>query len=210
MAKFNSYMLGRVVNSLGNVTTCVLRGENIARAKIMSRKDNPTPEILEQRAKMGLLIQLSRRLLPVVRLGFVGIGNGTTSNAFVQMNLKSVEVSGDYVATLDYTVMKVSSGILYSPDVTVSFDSEGNSFTFTQGTLEEESGFEMASDKMYGVLFESELLQVRVVALKTRGEGGNTMTNLPRGWTKENVHAYCFATSKNGKIVSDSTYLTIE
>ena len=210
MAKFNSYMLGRVVKSLGNVTTCVLRGENIARAKIMTRKDNPTPEILTQRAKMGLLIRLSQRLLPVVRLGFVGIGGGTTGNAFVQANLKSVEVSGDYVATLDYTVMKVSSGILYSPDVTVSFDSEGNSFTFTQGTLEEESGFEMASDKVYGVLFESELLQVRVVALKTRGEGGNTMTNLPRGWTKENVHAYCFATSKNGKIVSDSTYLTIE
>ncbi len=209
MAKFNSYMLGRVVKSLGNVTTCVLRGENIARAKIMTRKDNPTPEILTQRARMGLLIRLSRRLLPVVRLGFVGIGGGTTGNAFVQANLKSVEVSGDYVATLDYTVMKVSSGVLYSPDVTVAFDAEGGMYTFTQGTLEEESAFEMASDVVYGALFESELLQVRVVKLKTRGEGGNTSAKLPRGWTEENVHVYGFAVAKNGKMASDSLYLTI-
>lgn len=209
MAKFNSYMFGRVVNSFGNVTACVLRGDNIARAKIMSRKDNPTPEVLTQRAKMGLLIRLSQRLLPVVQLGFAGVGRGTTSNAFVARNMGAVEVSEDYAATMDYTRMRVASGMLSSPDVTLAFDEESGTYTFTQGTLEGENGYELSSDRVYGVLLESELQQVRLVTLKNRGDGGVTNAKLPRLWTSGNVQAYAFAVSKNGRQMSDSIFLTI-
>ena len=69
MAKFDSYLLGKVTNSVGNVTMCYTNKQNIAKAKIFSRKDKPTPEILDQRAKMKVLVQLSRRLLPVIRKG---------------------------------------------------------------------------------------------------------------------------------------------
>ena len=92
MAKFNSYLLGKVKKSVGNVTMCYTNKQNIAKAKIFSRKDNPTPEMLDQRAKMKVLVQLSRRLIPVIRKGFVGMGNGTTSNAFVKVNQAAVEV----------------------------------------------------------------------------------------------------------------------
>ena len=61
MAKFDSYLLGKVTNSVGNVTMCYTNKQNIAKAKIFSRKDKPTPEILDQRAKMKVLVQLSRR-----------------------------------------------------------------------------------------------------------------------------------------------------
>ena len=87
MAKFNSYLLGKVTKSVGNVTMCYMNKQNIARAKIFSRKDKPTSEMLDQRARMKVLIELSRFLLPVVQKGFVGIGNGTTSNAFVAKNI---------------------------------------------------------------------------------------------------------------------------
>ena len=76
MAKFNSYLLGKVKKSVGNVTMCYTNKQNIAKAKIFSRRDNPTPEMLDQRAKMKVLVQLSRRLIPVIRKGFVGMGNG--------------------------------------------------------------------------------------------------------------------------------------
>ena len=82
MAEFNSYLLGKARKSVGNITLCYTRGKNIAKAKVFSRKDNPTPEVLAQRAKMKALVQLSRQLLPVIRKGFVGIGKGSAANAF--------------------------------------------------------------------------------------------------------------------------------
>ncbi len=51
MAEFNSYLLGKARKSVGNITLCYTRGKNIAKAKVFSRKDNPTPEILAQQGK---------------------------------------------------------------------------------------------------------------------------------------------------------------
>ena len=85
MAEFNSYLLGKARKSVGNITLCYTRGKNIAKAKVFSRKDNPTPEILAQRARMKALVQLSRQLLPVIRKGFAGIGKGSAANAFVKV-----------------------------------------------------------------------------------------------------------------------------
>ena len=90
MAKFNSYLLGKVRKSVGNITTCIFNKENIAKAKIFSRKDVKTPEILAE-----------------------------------------------------------------------------------------------------------------------RGENGNTSVSLPEDWDPAKVHAYCFATSKNGRMASDSRHLAI-
>ena len=83
MAEFNSYLLGKARKSVGNITLCYTRGKNIAKAKVFSRKDNPTPEILAQRARMKALVQLSRQLLPVIRKGFVGIGKGSYLGEYV-------------------------------------------------------------------------------------------------------------------------------
>ena len=56
MAEFNSYLLGKVTKSVGNITLVYTKRKNIAKAKVFKRKDNPTPEILEQRAKMKTLV----------------------------------------------------------------------------------------------------------------------------------------------------------
>ena len=121
MAKFNSYLLGKVKKSVGNVTMCYTNKQNIAKAKIFSRRDNPTPEILDQRAKMKVLVQLSRRLIPVIRKGFVGMGNGTTSNAFMKVNQAAVEVDEKHVATIVFDRLKMAEGLLYTPNVTVTY-----------------------------------------------------------------------------------------
>lgn len=67
MAKFDSYLLGKVTKTLGNVTMCYMNKQNIARARIFSRKDKPTSEMLDQRPAWKVLIELSRFLLPVVQ-----------------------------------------------------------------------------------------------------------------------------------------------
>ena len=209
MAKFNSYLLGKVKKSVGNVTMCYMNKQNIARARIFSRKDKPTSEMLDQRARMKVLIELSRFLLPVVQKGFVGIGNGTTSNAFVAKNMKAVDVDEKHVATIVFDQLKMATGLLYTPKVTVTYASESKMYSFEQEMQEEEEGYALADDKVYGVLLETVLNRAKIVPLRDRGENGNTSYALPEDWDEANVKVYCFATLKNGSAASDSRYLTV-
>ena len=210
MAKFNSYLLGKVKKSVGNVTMCYTNKQNIAKAKIFSRKDNPTPEMLDQRAKMKVLVQLSRRLIPVIRKGFVGMGNGTTSNAFVKANQAAVEVDEKHVATIDYERLKMATGVQDVPEVSVTYSAENKMYSFEQEMQTEENGFALVDDRVYAVVFESVLMRVKLISLRSRGENGNTSVALPKNWNHANVKIYCFATSKNGKSISPSQYLTVE
>ena len=163
MAEFNSYLLGKVTKSVGNITLVYTKRKNIAKAKVFKRKDNPTPEILEQRAKMKTLVQFGRRILPVVRKGFAGVGRGTAFNAFVALNMDKVSFGAGSVATIDYGRRLLASG----------------------------------------------LQRVRIVALNNRGVAGETEYALPEEWEASKVEAYCFATSPNGRMVSDSMHLTV-
>ena len=163
MAEFNSYLLGKVTKSVGNITLVYTKRKNIAKAKVFKRKDNPTPEILEQRAKMKTLVQFCRRILPVVRKGFAGVGRSTAFNAFVALNMDKVSFGAGSVATIDYGRLLLASG----------------------------------------------LQRVRIVALNNRGVAGETEYALPEEWEASKVEAYCFATSPNGRMVSDSMHLTV-
>ena len=209
MAKFNSYLLGKVKKSVGNVTMCYMNKQNIARARIFSRKDKPTSDVLDQRARMKVLIELSRFLLPVVQKGFVGIGNGPTSNSFVAKNMKSVDVDEMHTATVDYERLKVAMGLQDIPEVSVSYSSESKMYSFEQEMQEEEEGDALADDKVYGVLLETVLNRAKIVPLRDRGENGNTSYALPEDWDEANVKVYCFATLRNGSAASDSRYLTV-
>lgn len=163
MAEFNSYFVCKVTKSVGNITLVYTKRKNIAKAKVFKRKDNPTPEILEQRAKMKTLVQFGRRILPVVRKGFAGVGRGTAFNAFVALNMDKVSFGAGSVATIDYGRLLLASG----------------------------------------------LQRVRIVALNNRGVAGETEYALPEEWEASKVEAYCFATSPNGRMVSDSMHLTV-
>ena len=163
MAEFNSYLLGKVTKSVGNITLVYTKRKNIAKAKVFKRKDNPTPEILEQRAKMKTLVQFGRRILPVVRKGFAGVGRGTAFNAFVALNMDKVSFGAGSVATIDYGRLLLASG----------------------------------------------LQRVRIVALNNRGVAGETEYALPEEWEASKVEAYCFATSLNGRMVSDLSLIHI-
>mgnify|MGYP006874102113 CR=1 FL=1 len=208
MAEFNSYLLGKARKSVGNITLCYTRCKNIAKAKVFARKDNPTPEILAQRARMKVLVQLSRSLLPVVQKGFIGIGKGSTSNAFVAKNMKAVMVDEKNEATINFEQLLVAAGIINPPKVTVTYSEENKKFLFEQEEQEEEDGFALADDQVYGVLYETERERARLVTLRPRGESGSTSYVLPDEWDGTKVKVYCFAVLKNGKRASDSLLIS--
>ena len=208
MAEFNSYLLGKARKSVGNITLCYTRGKNIAKAKVFSRKDNPTPEILAQRAKMKVLVQLSRQLLPVIRKGFVGIGKGSAANAFTSLNMSRVSVDERNVATVDFDRLLCASGMLYPPKVEVTYSEENKLYSFVQEMQDEENGYAFNDDVVYAMLYETVLGRARLVTLRARGENGNTTYALPEE-SHENVKLYCFATLKNGKGASDSQVMTL-
>ena len=209
MAEFNSYLLGKAKKSVGNITLCYTKRKNIARAKVFSRKDNPTPEVLVQRAKLGLLVRMVRPFLPVLRKSFVGIGKGSASNAFVACNMKAVTVDEQYAATVDFARLSVASGILNPPKVTVAYDEEEESFQFMQEVQPEEDGYAFFDDRVYGVLYETERNRSRLVVLKNRGESGITSYALPDEWDASKVEVHAFALQKNGRAASDSVHLTV-
>ena len=204
MAEFNSYLLGKARKSVGNITLCYTRGKNIAKAKVFSRKDNPTPEVLAQRARMKALVQLSRQLLPVIRKGFVGIGKGSAANAFTSVNMSRVSVDERNVATVDFDRLLCASGMLYPPKVEVTYSEENKLYSFVQEMQDEENGYAFNDDVVYAMLYETVLGRARLVTLRARGDWCNTSYALPEEWNHENVKLYCFATLKNGKRASDS------
>ena len=125
------------------------------------------------------------------------------------MNQAAVEVDEKHVATVSFEVLKVASGILYMPKVSVTYDADTKKYLFEQEMQEEEDGYALADDKVYAVLFESVLNRAKIVALRERGESGSTSEALPEDWDNAQVKAYSFATLKNGREASDSRYLTI-
>lgn len=148
-------------------------------------------------------------MLPVVRVGFPGIGNGTTSNAFTSLNVELVVVDENYNATIDMEQVKCASGKMHPPKVSVEYNESAQEFIFSQEPQEKEYLFCLPDDKVYGVMFESVLKRTRLVQLKLRGEAGTTQKALPEDWEADRVYVYCFATNRTGKMASDSRHLTV-
>lgn len=209
MAEFNSVLLGRAFKSVGNLTLVYTKSKNIVRAKVFKRKQTETPEILTQQAKVRVLGRFVRRVLPVVRKGFVGVGRGTTSNAFVAANLENVTVDEQYAGSLDYGRLRLAEGLLVPPRVSVTYDEGEKGYTFAQSAQEDEAGFASSDDRVWAVLLETGLERVRMVALGTRGEASTANFPLPEEWDAERVRLYAFAVTKNGRMASDSVPLTV-
>ena len=124
--------------------------------------------------------------------------------------MKAVDVDEKHVATIDYERLKMATGVQDVPEVSVTYSAENKMYSFEQEMQTEENGFALVDDRVYAVVFESVLMRVKLISLRSRGENGNTSVALPKNWNHANVKIYCFATSKNGKSISPSQYLAVE
>ena len=208
MAIFNSVLVGGARNSVDNITMYESGGQRIARRKPMKVKNSRTEKQLRQRAKMKFLSELSVGFLEVAAVGFARRdARLSAANAFVQANMGNVTVDEDFVATMDYGLLACSADKkLKRPLVTATLS--GSSLTFNL-TAQEAWGSAKKDDQVYGVLFEEVAGESVLVALGTRGEEMSLPVDLPAEWAVENVHAYAFASSANGKRTSATTALEI-
>ncbi|WP_251619738.1 DUF6266 family protein [Odoribacter lunatus] len=204
MAIFRSTIFDNVRQKLANTVMYRLNSQGIMRSNPGKIRNPKTPEQLAQRAKMSLLSDLSRRMAPVIKVGFKPLATKqSVYNAFVQTNDSLVAVDEDFNATLAPEQMLCSQGVLREPEVSVTWDSEAEEVVLTHAA-EEVTGLSAKDDNVYVGLFEKER---RESILAELGERKNDMTKqvkLPKRWSKENLCIYAFAVSKSKRNASSS------
>lgn len=208
MGKYLAPMTENLRKSVGNVVYYMKGGETYVRSKAAQYKDAGTEKQLKQRAAFRLLIQMSQALVDATRVGFPQRpGTQTHSNAFVQANKAAVTVEENLEASMKLNDLLVAKGNLFPPAVTVTYTSDGKTFTLSQGQGEVIGG--NPDDQVFAVFLETVANQSVVVPLKTREEGGIGSFALPEWWDADQCHVYAFALSADRKRASNSVYLNI-
>ena len=105
--------------------------------------------------------------------------------------------------------LRLASGVLIPPSMMVTLDAGKTQFSVAASAQDAMDGFSALEDESWLVFVETELRQAVMLQAGTRGDGGTTLLPVPEDWTTAQVKAYCFATSADGKEVSDSKQLTI-
>lgn len=204
MAIFRSTIFDNVRKKLANTVMFRRYSQGIMRSNPGTIRNPKTPEQLVQRAKISLLVDLSRRMAPVIKVGFKPLAaKQSVYNAFVQTNAPFVEVDEDFNATLAPERMLCSSGVLKRPKVTATWDDSDNKLVL-QHVTEKVSGLCALDDKIYAALYESELRESLLVELGSRKSETVEETELPEEWNKENLCIYAFAVSLSKRNASPS------
>ena len=204
MAIFRSTIFDSVRKKLANTVMFRRYSQGIMRSNPGTIRNPKTPEQSVQRAKISLLVDLSRRMAPVIKVGFKPLASKqSVYNAFVQANVPFVEVDEDFNATLAPERMLCSSGVLKRPRVTATWDDSENKLVLRH-VAEKVSGLCALDDKIYVGLYESELRESVLVELGSRKSETVEETELPEEWNKENLCIYAFAVSLSKRNASPS------
>lgn len=210
MAIFKSFLLGDVRNSVDNLVMYGIRNGYVVRGKRMKVRNPRTVAQQIQRAKMKLLVELSRRFAPVIPLGFPGRkGNATAYNAFVQCNMDAVTVDEQMVATLDYDHLAFSQGALLPPRISVTLDKDSGKLTFTKNEQGRSKLLVNPKDRCYAVVFEKENQGLDIVDLKTRSDAEAVECTLGEDWDTAQLAVCVFAVSASQKQTSPTVCLSL-
>ena len=168
---------------------------------------------LKQQLKFKFMGKLSSRTKYVLRESLPETPkHWTAPNYFVSLNIGLCEADLETsTVTFDYNQAVFATGSMSQPSVTMSYDDESRTVSFTLPAMSGRAfPGKQATDKVYAVFVESELMQAYTVELGTRGDGGMTSEPLEEGWNKETTHVYVYATDEKGKETSTSRHLSFE
>lgn len=210
MSIFHSLLFKELRKSAADNTFCRSRGRNILKGKV-SRNGSKTLLQQKQRAKMKVLVELSRIYGPAVQYGFPSRAvERTVYNEFVAGSKDAVTVDDDLKVTIDYSRIVCSKGMRRVPEVMVKMDEGGTSLVFTcevdtlYGTDAE------ADDVIYTLLVEKEKKLSKLCELGNRKDCTTKTVPLPGKWRTENLEIYVFVLSANKRQASPTVYLTLE
>lgn len=209
MAIFRSTIFDNVRQKLANTVMFRRYSQGIMRSNPGKIRNPRTPEQLVQRAKMSLLVDLSRRMAPVIQAGFLPLATKqTVYNAFVQANVPLVAVDEDFNATLAPEQMLCSDGVLTVPDVSATSDTDTGKLVLAHAA-EQIVGLCAKDDKVYAGLFEKERRESILIELGERAKDESRQVELPKRWSKENLCIYAFAVSKSKRNASATLYVEL-
>lgn len=103
-------VLGKIDQSVGDVTFTQWKGRNVVKQKVPARNTSNSPAQAAQRLKFGELGKLARALAPGFRVGFRNAATTTTEyNVFVKRNSDAV-VFTDPGVSVNFEEIEVSAG----------------------------------------------------------------------------------------------------
>lgn len=209
MAIFESFLLGNLTQKVTNLVMYKSNGRGIVRGKPLKVKNPRTPQQLTQRAKMKLLVELSRRFAPVITVGFASrAGKQSVYNAFVSANMPQVTVDENFVADIDFSKILCSAGGLEDPDITASPAEDGSKIILAL-EAQEATGTAATDDSVYAGFYETVQKSSRLLKIGERRTSTSAEFVLPKKWVAANVKVYAFAVSKSKHNASDTLYLEL-
>lgn len=115
MATHQHGILGGFSGKLGTVIGSCWKRLEIMRSRPRKRKDNPTPEQLQARAKLSLMGAFLKRFSDVLRKTFSG-DNMSGTNIALKYNIDNA-ISGSYPSySINYPNVRLAHGDLFPPD----------------------------------------------------------------------------------------------
>jgi len=207
MAKLSKGILGGISGTVGNVVGGSWRGIDYIRSK-PSKVNNPNTEgQRKQRMRFRLVIQLLRKIRPLINIGFRnGPRSITAMNQAMSVNLREA-IDGTYPdLEINPETLVVSRGDLHGASVADSDLSVAN--TATVNWDNEAGNGDAANDDAVMVLFYNP--EKDAVIYKINGairEDETVSATLPDSWSGDKVAAYLAFQSVTSRAVSNGLYL---
>lgn len=209
LAIFKMPFMHRLTQSMAENTYVRSKGQNIIKTKIDKNTSN-TLEQQMQRLRMKQLIYLCKVLNTPIHSSFPERKRTETEwNAFIRAAMPSISMSEDLEVSVDYETLLIAQGSLeVIEEVSITQDAEANTLTVTYPASDYGYGSE-PTDTVQLVLLEKEKMRSRMFQVGTRGEDCTETIQVPSGWTVENISAYVFMLSANGRKASNSIFVPI-
>lgn len=180
MAIFRSPIFNVLKNKLANTVMYQRASQGIMRSNPGTIRNPRTPEQLTQRAKMKLLVDLSRRFGPVISIGFASrAGRQSVYNVFVSANMSQVTVDENFEADIDFSKILCSAGRIDMPDITASLPEDGNKIVLAL-EAQEATGTAAADDCVYAGFYETVQKSSRLLKIGERRTAASAEFVLPK------------------------------
>lgn len=195
MAIIKNGLIGTSRKSIGSIVTYNLNGQNVARTKASSFKDANSADQKLQRGAFSEIVQLGRRLLPVIRSSYSNRPAKRSGFAnFISVNL----LNGAYdkvSKTFDYSKLNISSGTLRKLDIQeVTFDAMASKLNlFIRDNSDGVTAFPTDSVKVVVIDVLDDKIHI-LNSINKRADTFHQFTLYPRDTTTNRfLHVYAFA-----------------
>lgn len=209
MGIFISHLLGKLRNSVGNLTMYKLEGQNIVRGKTFHRSNVFTPKQVLQQFRMRAIQRLAPNLGDVIVMGFPGRSYRNSLNGFVNKNINLINPDENGQASFDPRLLQLSSGQLDQPAVTAVINQANQTVTFGQ-KQQPLRPLSPDDDQVYGIIWAPNGEEIMICRLKQRGESATILIALAKEIQHMPLEVYAFTVSANGQKTSRTIWLTGE